>query len=392
MKEAEALRPLLLEEIDFTKEPEDDKILELIDRLILGEEITRKLPVKRKLEVRQELFYSVRRLDVLQELLDDPDVTEIMVNGYDTIFVEKRGKIFFYGKQFTSKEKLEDIIQQIAGSCNRVVNEQTPIVDARLENGDRVNVVLRPVALNGPILTIRRFPEHPITMAQLISRNCISGEAADFLNRLVQAKYSILVGGGTSTGKTTFLNALSSYIPSGERIITIEDNAELQIQGIENLVRLEAREIHLEGQQSITIRDLIRTSLRMRPSRIIIGEVRGAEAWDFLQALNTGHNGSLGTAHANSTEDMLGRLESMVLMGMDLPLEAIRRQIVSGVEILVHLERDSGGERHVEEISEIDGIRGGVIVLNPLFQWEHGKGLRECGTLKNTKKLERLRN
>lgn len=395
MKEAEALRPLLLEEIDITKEPEDDKILELIDRLILGEEITRKLPVKRKLEVRQELFYSVRRLDVLQELLDDPDVTEIMVNGYDTIFVEKRGKIFFYGKQFTSKEKLEDIIQQIAGSCNRVVNEQTPIVDARLENGDRVNVVLRPVALNGPILTIRRFPEHPITMAQLISRNCISGEAADFLNRLVQAKYSILVGGGTSTGKTTFLNALSSYIPSGERIITIEDNAELQIQGIEkieNLVRLEAREIHLEGQQSITIRDLIRTSLRMRPSRIIIGEVRGAEAWDFLQALNTGHNGSLGTAHANSTEDMLGRLESMVLMGMDLPLEAIRRQIVSGVEILVHLERDSGGERHVEEISEIDGIRGGVIVLNPLFQWEHGKGLRECGTLKNTKKLERLRN
>lgn len=392
MKEAETLRPLLLEEIDITKEPEDDKILELIDRLILGEEITRKLPVKRKLEVRQELFYSVRRLDVLQELLDDPDVTEIMVNGYDTIFVEKRGKIFPYGKQFTSKEKLEDIIQQIAGSCNRVVNEQTPIVDARLENGDRVNVVLRPVALNGPILTIRRFPEHPITMAQLISRNCISGEAADFLNRLVQAKYSILVGGGTSTGKTTFLNALSSYIPSGERIITIEDNAELQIQGIENLVRLEAREIHLEGQQSITIRDLIRTSLRMRPSRIIIGEVRGAEAWDFLQALNTGHSGSLGTAHANSTEDMLGRLESMVLMGMDLPLEAIRRQIVSGVEILVHLERDSGGERHVEEISEIDGIRGGVIVLNPLFQWEHGKGLRECGTLKNTKKLERLRN
>lgn len=392
MKEAETLRPLLLEEIDITKEPEDDKILELIDRLILGEEITRKLPVKRKLEVRQELFYSVRRLDVLQELLDDPDVTEIMVNGYDTIFVEKRGKIFSYGKQFTSKEKLEDIIQQIAGSCNRVVNEQTPIVDARLENGDRVNVVLRPVALNGPILTIRRFPEHPITMAQLISRNCISGEAAEFLNRLVQAKYSILIGGGTSTGKTTFLNALSSYIPSGERIITIEDNAELQIQGIENLVRLEAREIHLEGQQSITIRDLIRTSLRMRPSRIIIGEVRGAEAWDFLQALNTGHSGSLGTAHANSTEDMLGRLESMVLMGMDLPLEAIRRQIVSGIEILVHLERDSGGERHVEEISEIDGVRGGAIVLNPLFQWEPGKGLRECGTLKNTKKLERLRN
>ncbi len=392
MKEAEALRPLLLGEIDITKEPEDERILELIDRLILEQEVTRRLPLKRKLEVRQELFYSVRRLDVLQELLDDPEVTEIMVNGYDTIFAEKNGIIYPCQKSFTSKEKLEDVIQQIAGSCNRVVNEQNPIVDARLENGDRVNVVLRPVALNGPILTIRRFPEHPITMGQLVRQNCISQTAAEFLKTLVQARYSILVGGGTSTGKTTFLNALSSYIPSGERIITIEDNAELQIQGIENLVRLEARETHLEGQQSISIRELIRTSLRMRPSRIVIGEVRGAEAWDFLQALNTGHNGSLGTAHANSTKDMLGRLESMVLMGMELPLEAIRRQIVSGIEILVHLERDADGRRHVEEIAEIEGMREGEIELHPLFRWETEKGLVQCGTLRKRKKLERLRN
>ncbi len=392
MREAELLRPLLLEEIDIASEPEDQKILELIDRLILEEEVTRKLPVSRKTEVRRELFYSVRRLDVLQELLDDPEVTEIMVNGYDSIFVEKQGKIFPFRKQFTSREKLEDIIQQIAGRCNRVVNEQNPIVDARLENGDRVNVVLCPIALNGPILTIRRFPEHPITMAQMVRQDCISKDAADFLKDLVCARYSILVGGGTSTGKTTFLNALSGFIPADERIITIEDNAELQIQGIQNLVRLEARSMHLEGRQDITIRELIRTSLRMRPSRIIIGEVRGAEAWDFLQALNTGHSGSLGTAHANSSTDMLGRLESMALMGIEIPLEAIRRQIVSGIEILVHLERDPDGRRHVEEIAEVDGMEEGTIRLNPLFQWDHRKGLSVCGELKNRKKLERFRS
>ncbi len=392
MREAELLRPLLLEEIDIASEPEDEKILELIDRLILEQEVTRKLPVSRKTEVRQELFYSVRRLDVLQELLDDPEVTEIMVNGYDSIFVEKQGKIFPFRKRFTSREKLEDIIQQIAGRCNRVVNEQNPIVDARLENGDRVNVVLRPIALNGPILTIRRFPEHPITMAQMVRQDCISKDAADFLKDLVCARYSILVGGGTSTGKTTFLNALSGFIPADERIITIEDNAELQIQGIQNLVRLEARSMHLEGQQDITIRELIRTSLRMRPSRIIIGEVRGAEAWDFLQALNTGHSGSLGTAHANSSRDMLGRLEAMALMGIEIPLEAIRRQIVSGIEVLVHLERDPDGRRHVEEISEVDGMEEGTIRINPLFQWDRRKGLIVCGELKNRKKLERFRS
>lgn len=391
MKEAEKLRLLLLEEIDVSQEPEDEKVLELIDRMILESEDTRHLTVERKIKVRKELFYSVRRLDVLQELLEDPEITEIMVNGYEHIFIEKEGKLIQCEKQFSSREKLEDIIQQIAGRCNRVVNEQKPIVDARLDNGDRVNVVLRPVALNGPILTIRRFPEHPITMEQLVRRACISQEAAEFLKELVEARYSIMIGGGTSTGKTTFLNALSSCIPAQERIITIEDNAELQIQGIQNLVRLEARESAMEGQAGITIRDLIRTSLRMRPSRVIIGEVRGAEAWDFLQALNTGHAGSLGTAHANSTSDMTGRLESMVLMGVQIPLEAVRRQIASGIEILVHLEREADGMRHVEEISELDGMEQGKIRIRLLYQWQNGKGLEKCQELKNRKKLERLR-
>lgn len=391
MKEAEKLRSLLLEEMDISQEPEDEKVLELIDQLVLESEGTRNLTVERKTQIRQELFYSVRRLDVLQELLEDPEITEIMVNGHENIFIERNGKLMRWKKQFTSREKLEDVIQQIAGRCNRAVNEQKPIVDARLENGDRVNVVLRPVALNGPILTIRRFPEQPITMERLIQSGCVSREAAAFLKELVEARYSILIGGGTSTGKTTFLNALSSCIPSQERIITIEDNAELQIQGIENLVRLEARECQMEGQEGISIRDLIRTSLRMRPSRVIIGEVRGGEAWDFLQALNTGHAGSLGTAHANSTVDMLSRLEAMVLMGIQIPLEAVRRQIVSGIEILVHLEREADGMRHVEEISELDGMEQGKIRIRLLYQWQDGKGLRKCQELKNRKKLERLK-
>lgn len=391
MKEAEKLRALLLEEMDISQEPEDEKVLELIDQLVLESEGTRNLTVERKTQIRQELFYSVRRLDVLQELLEDPEITEIMVNGHEHIFIERNGKLMRWKKQFTSREKLEDVIQQIAGRCNRAVNEQKPIVDARLENGDRVNVVLRPVALNGPILTIRRFPEQPITMERLIQSGCVSREAAAFLKEMVEARYSILIGGGTSTGKTTFLNALSSCIPSQERIITIEDNAELQIQGIENLVRLEARECQMEGQEGISIRDLIRTSLRMRPSRVIIGEVRGEEAWDFLQALNTGHAGSLGTAHANSTVDMLSRLEAMVLMGIQIPLEAVRRQIVSGIEILVHLEREADGMRHVEEISELDGMEQGKIRIRLLYQWQDGKGLRKCQELKNRKKLERLK-
>lgn len=281
----EILRRKLMERIDIASEPDDGEVLEEIDRLILGEEETRYLPVAQKAELRRQLFYSVRRLDVLQELLEDAGITEIMVNGYQHIFVERNGRIERYGKSFTSAEKLEDVIQQIVGRCNRVVNEQNPIVDARLENGDRVNVVMKPVALNGPILTIRRFPEQAVTMEFLVSIGSITKEAAEFLQVLVRTRYSMMIGGATGSGKTTFLNALSAYIPKGERIITIEDNAELQIQGVENLVRLEAKEANLESGTEITIRDLIRAALRMRPNRVIIGEVRGAETFELLSAL-----------------------------------------------------------------------------------------------------------
>ena len=352
----EILRRKLMERIDIASEPDDGEVLEEIDGLILGEEETRYLPVAQKAELRRQLFYSVRRLDVLQELLEDAGITEIMVNGYQHIFVERNGRIERYGKSFTSAEKLEDVIQQIVGRCNRVVNEQNPIVDARLENGDRVNVVMKPVALNGPILTIRRFPEQAVTMEFLVSIGSITKEAAEFLQALVRTRYSMMIGGATGSGKTTFLNALSAYIPKGERIITIEDNAELQIQGVENLVRLEAKEANLESGTEITIRDLIRAALRMRPDRVIIGEVRGAETFELLSALNTGHAGSLSTAHANSVKDMISRLETMVLMGVQLPLEAIRRQIASGIEILVHLGRGEDGSRRVEEIAEITGM------------------------------------
>lgn len=369
-------------------EPDDGEVLEEIDRLILGEEETRYLPVAQKAELRRQLFYSVRRLDVLQELLEDTGITEIMVNGYQHIFVERNGRIERYGKSFTSAEKLEDVIQQIVGRCNRVVNEQNPIVDARLENGDRVNVVMKPVALNGPILTIRRFPEQAVTMEFLVSIGSITKEAAEFLQTLVRTRYSMMIGGATGSGKTTFLNALSAYIPKGERIITIEDNAELQIQGVENLVRLEAKEANLESGTEITIRDLIRAALRMRPNRVIIGEVRGAETFELLSALNTGHAGSLSTAHANSVKDMISRLETMVLMGVQLPLEAIRRQIASGIEILVHLGRGEDGSRRVEEIAEITGMEEDEIKTVSLFRREYGRGLQKTGELVHREKLE----
>ena len=307
----EILRRKLMERIDIASEPDDGEVLEEIDGLILGEEETRYLPVAQKAELRRQLFYSVRRLDVLQELLEDAGITEIMVNGYQHIFVERNGRIERYGKSFTSAEKLEDVIQQIVGRCNRVVNEQNPIVDARLENGDRVNVVMKPVALNGPILTIRRFPEQAVTMEFLVSIGSITKEAAEFLQALVRTRYSMMIGGATGSGKTTFLNALSAYIPKGERIITIEDNAELQIQGVENLVRLEAKEANLESGTEITIRDLIRAALRMRPNRVIIGEVRGAETFELLSALNTGHaEGSAAPVGSNPPPDCIGNRNS----------------------------------------------------------------------------------
>mgnify|MGYP002555381124 CR=1 FL=1 len=322
---------------------------------------------------------------ILQELVDDPRVTEIMVNGPETIFVERNGKLMKWHKTFTSREKLEDVIQQIVGKCNRVVNESMPIVDARLENGSRVNAVIYPVALNGPILTIRRFPEHPISMEKLIALGSITQECAEFLQKLVKARYSMVIGGGTGSGKTTFLAAMSEYIPRDERLITIEDNAELRIRGIENLVRLEAKMANMAGAPAVTIRDLIRSALRMRPDRIIVGEVRGPEAIDMLQCMNTGHDGSMSTGHANSATDMLARLENMVLMGMDLPLTAIRNQIASGVDVIVHLGRIRDKSRRVLEITEVVGCENGEIRLNPLYQFE------ELGENSEGKVVGRLR-
>lgn len=382
------LRGMLMEQLDLSRELSDGEILDAIDELILNQMRESCMPLKEKVQLRQELFYSVRKLDVLQELIEDESVTEIMVNGPDTIFVERGGKLSKWHKSFTSREKLEDVIQQIVGKCNRVVNESMPIVDARLENGARVNAVIYPVALNGPILTIRRFPEHPITMEKLIELGSLSQECAQFLRRLVQARYSMVIGGGTGSGKTTFLAALSEFIPCDERIITVEDNAELRIQGIENLVRLEAKMANVDGGASVTIRELIRTALRMRPDRIIVGEVRGGEAMDMLQALNTGHEGSLSTAHANSSRDMLSRLETMTLMGVELPLEAIRRQIASGVDILVHLGRMRDKSRKVLEITEVCGFEKGEIQTQPLYRWQEGRGLVESAPLLHREKLE----
>lgn len=383
------LRELLMEKLDMSREMTDREILEEIDHLILSRLRESCISLKEKVQLRQELFHSVRKLDVLQELIEDETVTEIMVNGPDAIFVERGGKLGKWEKCFTSRDKLEDVIQQIAGRCNRVINESMPIVDARLENGARVNAVIRPVALNGPILTIRRFPDKPITMDRLIALGSITRECAGFLAALVKARYSIVIGGGTGSGKTTFLGALSNFIPEDERIITIEDNAELKLQGIQNLVRLEAKMANMEGAVSVSIRDLIRTALRMRPDRIVVGEVRGGEAVDMLQALNTGHEGSLSTAHANSARDMLSRLETMTLMGVDLPLEAIRRQIASGVDILIHLGRMRDKTRKVLEITEVCGFEANEITTQTLYRWEEGRGLLQTAELCNREKLIR---
>lgn len=385
----QAIRDLLMEKLDMSREITDREILDEIDQLILNRMRDSYISLNEKLQLRQELFYSVRKLDVLQELIEDETVTEIMVNGPDAIFVERGGRLGKWDKSFTSREKLEDVIQQIAGRCNRVINESMPIVDARLENGARVNAVISPVALNGPILTIRRFPDTPITMDRLIALGSLTCECARFLKALVRARYSIVIGGGTGSGKTTFLGALSDYIPEDERIITIEDNAELKIQGVENLVRLEAKMANMEGAVSVSIRDLIKTALRMRPDRIVVGEVRGGEAVDMLQALNTGHEGSLSTAHANSARDMLSRLETMTLMGVDLPLEAIRRQIASGVDILIHLGRMRDKTRKVLEITEVCGYEKNEIITRTLFRREEDLELVQVSELLNREKLAR---
>ncbi|MBO7600489.1 MAG: CpaF family protein [Lachnospiraceae bacterium] len=393
MTKREELRHKALSEtvgrIDFADDLDEKDIYECIDDVLMGIEERRLFTPAEILKVREEVFASLRKMDILQEYLDDEEVTEIMVNGYDKIFIEKEGRLFETGKTFDSQQKLEDIIQQMVASCNRSVNETSPIADARLPSGERVNVVLPPIALNGPIVTIRRFPKHPITMKKLIELGSVTKEAAIFLKELVVARYNIFISGGTGSGKTTFLNALSQYIPADERIVTIEDSAELKLLDAENLVRLETRNANIEGCEPITIRDLIKTALRMRPERVIVGEVRGPEAMDMLQAMNTGHDGSLSTGHSNSTKDMLARLETMVLMGMEIPLAAVRGQISSGIDIMVHLGRMRDRSRKVLEISEIKGLEGGEILLNTLYLYEKGQLVKKNDLL-NKEKMRKV--
>lgn len=389
------IKSRLLEKLDHSMEMEDEAVQELVENEVwlMGKETY--IPLAEKKRLCREIYYAIRKYDVLQELLEDETVTEIMVNGPDHIFIEKEGRLQQWQTAFESEDKLLDVIQQIVAKANRVVNESSPIVDARLF-GSRVHVVLPPVALNGPILTIRRFGKTPLLIPELLRLGSVSQEICTFLEKLVIAGYNIFISGGTGSGKTTFLNALSSFIPRTERIITIEDSAELQIQGNDNLVRLETRNANVEGCKPVTIRDLIRASLRMRSDRIIVGEVRGAEAIDMLQALNTGHDGSLSTGHANSAADMIARLETMVLMGMELPLAAIRRQIAGGVDLIVHLGRLRDKSRRVLSVSEVVGYEQGEVLLSVLYEFQETgerngnvQGIwKKTGSLVHTEKLQ----
>lgn len=381
----ECLRSCVLDSMDFEKEIPDDELRELIVQKMVSLENIERLTLKDRMYLEQRVFNSLRKLDILQDLLEDDSVTEIMVNGPRNVFFEKDGCFYKSFHEFSSEEKLQDVIQQIVGRHNRVVNMSSPIVDTRLEDGSRVNVVLSPISIDGSAISIRKFSKRALDMEALIKSGSLTQEVADFLRNLVLCRYNLFISGGTSSGKTTFLNALSGYIPEEERIITIEDSAELQLQGINNIVRLETRGQNTEGVKAITARELIHTALRMRPDRIIVGECRGEEALDMLQAMNTGHDGSLSTGHANSTQDMLNRLETMVLMGMELPLQAVRQQIASGIDVVIHLERGSDKKRRVVEISEVLGVKNGVIRLNKLYEYENG--LKKCGDLQRREKL-----
>ena len=346
---------------------------------------------KIKNQLKDTVFESIRGLGILGKIIEDKSITEVMINGYDNIFVERDGKLIQLPDKFESQERLRNIIVKFVQDMGRSVTESNPIVDTRLADGSRVNVVLDPIALNGPIVTIRRFPEEGMTIQKLINFGSLTPEVAVFLEKLVRAKYNIFISGGTGSGKTTFLNALSNFIPSDERVITIEDSAELQIRNVPNLVRLETRNANSAGIGGISMRDLIKSALRMRPERIVVGEVRGAEALDMLQAMNTGHDGSISTGHANSAQDMLSRLETMVLQGAEgLPLEAIRQQIASAVDIIIHLGRMRDKTRKTLEITEVVGLENGQIILNPLYRFEEDltkKGKKVIGSLNRTQNL-----
>ena len=396
MIKSELLYEKVMLRLDMTRETGEEELQEII--LTVLEEAAEEefLPLNEKIRISRELFNAFRRLDILQDLIEDESIKEIMVNGTENIFYEKGGRLYRTDRHFISEERLCDVIQQIVGETNRYVNESSPVVDARLKDGSRVNVVLKPVAVNGPIMTIRKFPSEAVTMEQLIRWGSLTREAAEFVERLVEAKYNIFVSGGTGAGKTTFLNAMSDYIPKEERIITIEDNAELQIHGVENLVRLEARGANPEGEGAVTIRDLIRSALRMRPDRIIVGEVRGEETVDMISsAMLNGHSGSMSTGHANNPIDMLHRLETMMMMGIDLPLQAIQRQIASALDVIIHLGRLRDKSRRVLQIEEVLGYSDGRIITGTLYEFrEEGMknekiegGLVKVSDIKNTEKL-----
>lgn len=370
---AGGLQEEIIARLDLSKHMSEEEIRELIDEQIKQESKRQYLDVAAREQLRKDIFHAIRQLGLLQELIENPEITEIMVNGTSGIFIEKEGRLHNLGIKFDSAEKLKQVIRQITSECNRVVNEASPIVDARLSDGARVNVVLDPVAINGPILTIRRFPARPITMEQLVNMGAVTEECRDWLKDKVESGCNILVSGGTGSGKTTFLNVLSQFIPKQERVITIEDSAELQLNGIPNLVSLETRNANVEGCKEITIRDLIKASLRMRPDRIIVGEVRGKEAVDMLQSINVGHS-AMTTVHANSVRDVVSRLETMVLMGMEMPLTAIRKQIASGFDIMIHLGRLRDGSRRVLEIAEPTGFENGEVQIRTVYRLRQGAG------------------
>jgi len=385
----QAVREEVASRLDLTRDIDNEIIYETIGQIVAERRRETYMTLQEQSLIMDGVFNSMRGLDVLQPLIDDPSVTEIMINGPDHIFIEQDGKLLRSPASFGSEEKLQNVIQNIVAKVNRTVNESSPIVDARLQDGSRVNVVLPPIALDGPTVTIRKFPENPMTVEQLIQYKSITPEVAELLERMVKAKYNIFISGGTGSGKTTFLNAMSNFIPGDERVITIEDSAELQIRGVDNLVRLETRNANMEGKGEVTIRDLIKSSLRMRPERIVVGEVRGAEALDMLQAMNTGHDGSLSTGHANSTRDMLRRLETMVLTGAVIPLDAIRQQIASAVDIIIQLSRLRDKSRRTVEIAEVVGYENGEIQVSPLYLFqEAGEDENEkiVGSLVRTEK------
>lgn len=397
--EIEQLRGLVIERVDMSREPDDSELHEIIDSVIEKNQDYRYMSIKKRQIIHKKIYSSIGGLGIIEELLEEPDITEIMINGPNNIFVEKKGRINKIDERFESENRLNDIIQQIVAKTNRRVNESNPIVDTRLEDGSRVNVILPPIALEGPIVTIRKFSKRGITIDDMISWGTISKEAADFLKMAVMAGYNIFVSGGTGSGKTTFLNVLSNFIPKDERIVTIEDSAELKLDSVDNIVRMETRQANSQGENVISIRDLIKASLRVRPDRIIVGEVRGGETLDMLQAMNTGHDGSMSTGHGNSPSDMMTRLETMVLMGIDMPLAAIRAQIATAIDIVIHLGRMRDKTRKVLEINEVIGIRNGQIELNRLYVFKEepesdknkvvGQLERTENPLINKQKLER---